>query len=234
MTGRRIETVLLDAGGVLLDLDYAFLRRLLAARHIDVPIEALSEAESIARMAIDRRVREGGRTSEAWRDYFRILLTRVGTPPGWTEGIVDTLWEAHGRVGLWTVAIDGAVAAVRALKAAGCSRRSSTRTWSASRSPIPRSSQSRSSGCRPIPPQRSSSATSRPSTWPERSRRGSSRSCSTGTASTAMPGSRGCGRSPNSRGGSKGTDQRGASALTLAASSRRPARSSSAASASYG
>ena len=119
MTGRRIETVLLDAGGVLLDLDYAFLRRLLAARHIDVPIEALSEAESIARMAIDRRVREGGRTSEAWRDYFRILLTRVGTPPGWTEGIVDTLWEAHGRVGLWTVAIDGAVAAVRALKAAG-------------------------------------------------------------------------------------------------------------------
>ena len=32
---------------------------------------------SVARTAIDRRVREGGRTSEAWRDYFRILLTRV-------------------------------------------------------------------------------------------------------------------------------------------------------------
>lgn len=34
MTGRRVTTVLFDAGGVLLDLDYAFLKRLLEARHV--------------------------------------------------------------------------------------------------------------------------------------------------------------------------------------------------------
>ena len=68
---------------------------------------------------MDRRVREGGRSSEAWRDYFRILLTRVGAPPASTEEIIDTLAEAHHRIGLWTVAIDGAVATVRALKDAG-------------------------------------------------------------------------------------------------------------------
>lgn len=119
MTGRPVTTVLLDAGGVLLDLDYAFLKRLLDARHVATTISELSASESIARTAIDRRVREGGRTSEVWRDYFRILLTRVGAPPAGTEEIIDTLAEAHHRVGLWTVAIDGAVATVRALKDAG-------------------------------------------------------------------------------------------------------------------
>lgn len=119
MSSRRIETVLLDAGGVLLDLDYAFLKRLLAARRVMTNVESLSESESIARTTIDRRVREGGRTSEAWRDYFRILLTRVGAPPERAEEIIDALAEAHQRVGLWTVAIEGAVETVRTLKAAG-------------------------------------------------------------------------------------------------------------------
>lgn len=119
MTGPPMTTVLFDAGGVLLDLDYAFLNRLLEARHVATTVEALSTSESIARTTIDRRVREGGRTSEAWRDYFRILLTRVGATPEGTEEIIDTLAEAHQRVGLWTVAIDGAVATVRALKESG-------------------------------------------------------------------------------------------------------------------
>jgi putative hydrolase of the HAD superfamily len=119
MSERRIDAVLFDAGGVLLDLDYAFLHRLLDARHVATTVDALSQSESIARTTIDRRVRDGGRTSEAWRDYFRILLTRVGAPPEGTEEIIDTLAEAHQRVGLWTVAIDGAVATARALKHAG-------------------------------------------------------------------------------------------------------------------
>ncbi len=119
MTERPVTTVLFDAGGVLLDLDYAFLKRLLDARHVATTVHDLSASESIARTTIDRRVREGGRTSEAWRDYFRILLTRVGAPPEETEEIIDTLAEAHHRVGLWTVAIEGAVETVRALKDAG-------------------------------------------------------------------------------------------------------------------
>jgi HAD superfamily hydrolase (TIGR01549 family) len=119
VSAHRYTTVLLDAGGVLLDLDYAFVNRLLRARHVMTTVEALSKSEAIARTMIDRRVREGGRTSEAWRDYFRILLTRVGAPPEAAEEIIDTLAEAHDRVGLWTVAIDGAVDTVRALKEAG-------------------------------------------------------------------------------------------------------------------
>jgi putative hydrolase of the HAD superfamily len=119
VTVGRGTTVLFDAGGVLLDLDYAFLKRLLDARHVATTVTELAASESIARTTVDRRVREGGRSSEAWRDYFRIILTRVGTPPDGTEEIIDTLAEAHQRVGLWTVAIDGAVATVRELKSAG-------------------------------------------------------------------------------------------------------------------
>jgi len=119
VSGRHVRVVLLDAGGVLLDLDYGFLARLLRARRIDASIEDLARAESLARTAIDRRVREGGRTSEAWRDYFRILLMQAGTPAADIEGIIDVLWEAHQRTGLWTAAIDGAVATVRALREAG-------------------------------------------------------------------------------------------------------------------
>ena len=115
----RIETVLLDAGGVLLDLDYAFLKRLLEAQDCRTTTEALSEAEAHARTGIDRRVRDGGRTSEAWRDYFRLLLHRVGVDPEGVETMIDTLWEAHERVGLWTVAVPGAVDAVRRVRDAG-------------------------------------------------------------------------------------------------------------------
>lgn len=115
----RRRTVLLDAGGVLLDLDYRFVRRLIAARGCDADVATLQESEAHARTSIERRVREGGRTSEAWRDYFRFLLARVGADPGWTEEIIDVLWDAHHRVGLWTVAIDGAVETVRALREAG-------------------------------------------------------------------------------------------------------------------
>lgn len=114
-----VQAVLLDAGGVLLDLDYAFLARLLAARGVDAALDRLAEAESYARTAIDRRVREGGRVGEAWRDYFRILLARVSTPAGEVEGTIDALWETHQRSGLWTRAIDGAPQTLRALRQAG-------------------------------------------------------------------------------------------------------------------
>ncbi len=116
---RRIHTVLLDAGGVLLDLDFAYLRRLLESRGHAVEFSALAQAEGLARVEIDRRVREGGRVSEAWRDYFRVLLGAVRSPVDGREEVIDILWEAHARFGLWTVPVEGAIEAVRELKRRG-------------------------------------------------------------------------------------------------------------------
>lgn len=115
----RVETVLLDAGGVLLDLDYAYVGRLLEARRLEIAAEDLSRAEAIARTEVNRHVRDGGRTSEAWRDYFRVLFGRVGVPGEYHDEIIDALWEAHQRFGLWTVPIPGAVETVTALRGKG-------------------------------------------------------------------------------------------------------------------
>jgi putative hydrolase of the HAD superfamily len=115
----EVETVLLDAGGVLLDLDYHYLARLLEARGRDVDIDALSRAESLARTEMQSRVKKGERVSELWRDYFHIILAKVGTPLESHEPIIETLWEAHERIGLWTAPIPGAVETVKVLKEKG-------------------------------------------------------------------------------------------------------------------
>jgi len=115
----RVETVLFDAGGVLLDLDYGFLQRQIELRGVCVENGDLSRAEAMARAEIHRRVREGRRVSEGWRAYFHFVLDRVGVASAHHESIIDALWETHRRVGLWTTAIDGAVRVVDRIRHAG-------------------------------------------------------------------------------------------------------------------
>jgi HAD superfamily hydrolase (TIGR01509 family) len=115
----KVEAVLLDAGGVLLDLDYAYLRRLIEAKHETIDDGALARAESEARREINRTVLAGGSIGESWRDYFRILLGHVGVPSSLTEPIIDSLWSAHRRIGLWTMPVPGAPEVVSRLKGMG-------------------------------------------------------------------------------------------------------------------
>lgn len=121
----RVETVLLDAGGVLLDLDYAYVRRLIGARidpatpPLSLDLSELPRLEAVARREIHRQVAAGGRVGEAWRDYFHIILGRAHVPAAEQPGIIDALWEAHERVGLWTVAVDGAPETVASLGSRG-------------------------------------------------------------------------------------------------------------------
>ncbi len=114
-----IETVLLDAGGVLLDLDYAYLQRLLLSKGFVTDTDTLSRCEAVARTEVNRRVREGGTTAGAWRDYFRVLLGHAGAPGRVHEEIIDRLTEAHQRFGLWTVPVSGSVETVRSLRERG-------------------------------------------------------------------------------------------------------------------
>ena len=115
----KVETVLLDAGGVLLDLEYRYLRRLCRAYGVQTTEEILSRYEATARAHIHRAVAEGGSTGALWRDYFHFILGHAGVPIDDQSEIIDSLWEAHQKFGLWTVAIDGAVETVRELKQAG-------------------------------------------------------------------------------------------------------------------
>ena len=119
----RVETVLLDAGGVLLDLDFKYVRRLIEPR-CDPSMPAIDETElsrleARARQEVQRQVQAGGRMRDAWRDYFHIILGGVHGPVAEQSGIIDSLWEAHRRFGLWTVAIDGAPQDVTELRRRG-------------------------------------------------------------------------------------------------------------------
>jgi putative hydrolase of the HAD superfamily len=79
----------------------------------------LARAEALARQRVNRWVRDGGRTSDAWRDYFRHLLHQVGVPAELHDEVILSLSEAHKRVGLWTVPIPGAVEAVAEVRRLG-------------------------------------------------------------------------------------------------------------------
>jgi putative hydrolase of the HAD superfamily len=119
--GRSPRVVLFDAGGVLLDLDHDYVRRLIELHHEPLPTAALAAAEARARVQVERMVRLGGRVGEAWRDHFRWMLAGVHVPVAVHEAIIDALWEAHQRVGLWTAAVEGAVTVVRSLRERGLS-----------------------------------------------------------------------------------------------------------------
>jgi putative hydrolase of the HAD superfamily len=116
---RKIETLLLDAGGVLLDLDYRYLERLCRARGVTISEETLSRYEAMARVDIHKAVNDGGRVSDLWRDYFHFILGHAGVAADDQPAVIDSLWEAHQKFGLWTVAIPDAVETVRELKEAG-------------------------------------------------------------------------------------------------------------------
>jgi putative hydrolase of the HAD superfamily len=115
----KVETVLFDAGGVLLDLDFRYLRRLCRAYGVQTTEETLSRYEATARVDVHRAVIDGARVSDMWRDYFHFILGHVGVPVDDQSPIIDSLWEAHQKFGLWTVAIEDAVETVGQLKQAG-------------------------------------------------------------------------------------------------------------------
>ena len=83
------------------------------------PETELSQAESLARNEINRTVGDDGKVDHLWRDYFHIILGHVGVPGDRHPKLIDSLWEAHQRVGLWTEAAQGALEVVSELKRRG-------------------------------------------------------------------------------------------------------------------
>ncbi|MBD3868172.1 MAG: HAD family hydrolase [Acidobacteria bacterium] len=115
----RYGTILLDAGGVLLDLDYGRLASMLEERGCSSTPGELSRFEALARVEIENKVRSGGRTGDAWRGYFFTILKEAGLAREQHAALVDELWALHHRQGLWVDPIPGAVVTVRKLREEG-------------------------------------------------------------------------------------------------------------------
>ena len=117
-----VETVFLDAGGVLVDPDWPRVSRVLASRGIDVPAAALAAAEPAAKREIDVPATVA-RTDDRGRGglFFPAVLARAvpGIPPGLAGRACEALLEAHAAENLWSVVPAGVPGALDRLRAAG-------------------------------------------------------------------------------------------------------------------
>ena len=100
---RAITTILFDAGGVLVHLDYSFLARGLRAAGIQVISRDLRRAEYAAKIEIDRTFREVLPSTDETRrqPYFFVLLQQLGIEAGAAHRLLQQFETEHRRDNLW-------------------------------------------------------------------------------------------------------------------------------------
>ena len=121
--GGPVRTLFLDAGGVLVDPDWARVSRVLAGHGVEVAAEALAAAEPPAKRDLDRPhtiVTTDDRKRGGM--YYRAVLRRAGfaDPDGpAAAAAVDALLEDHALYNLWSSVPPGVPGALDRLRAAG-------------------------------------------------------------------------------------------------------------------
>jgi putative hydrolase of the HAD superfamily len=116
-----LQTVFLDAGGVLLFPNWSRISTALTKYGVDVSPEALSKAEPRARKQIDDR-RTIGATTDASRGwlFFDLILEEAGiTRSDATAAALTELHAYHCANNLWELVPEGVRPALAALRAHG-------------------------------------------------------------------------------------------------------------------
>jgi len=116
-----LETVFLDAGGVLLYPNWWRISDALAAQGVSVSPEALMTADPIARRELDDRKVIGGTTdaSRGWL-FFDLILGHAGIPRSdATAAALTVLHAYHTSSNLWEYVPLDVVPALEALRARG-------------------------------------------------------------------------------------------------------------------
>ena len=99
----KLETLFLDAGGVLVFPNWDRIRETLARHGVDVSSEALRSAEPKAKFDIDQSIRTGQSTDSqrAWW-YMELVLENAGVPlDAATAAALAELRAYHGEHNLW-------------------------------------------------------------------------------------------------------------------------------------
>jgi HAD superfamily hydrolase (TIGR01549 family) len=117
-----IDTVFLDAGGVLLFPNWTRVSDALTRRGVPASAAALAAADPRARRQLDT----GGTinaTTDAGRGwlYFNLVLAEAGIPTSEaTDAALEELHEYHRQTNLWEFVPPAVVPALTALREAGC------------------------------------------------------------------------------------------------------------------
>jgi putative hydrolase of the HAD superfamily len=116
-----IQTVFLDAGGVLVNPNWVRVGAVLATHGVDVSAERLAAAEPHAKRRLDT-----GETIHATNDeqrgwtYFNLVLTEAGIPlSDATHAALGELHAYHQQFNLWETVPDGVRPTLAALRAKG-------------------------------------------------------------------------------------------------------------------
>lgn len=116
-----LETVFLDAGGVLLFPNWTRVSEALARQGVDVSPAALARAEPIARRQLDEQ-HVIGATNDAGRGwlFFDLILEKAGVARSdATSAALSELHAYHCANNLWEFVPDGVRAALAALREQG-------------------------------------------------------------------------------------------------------------------
>ena len=121
MTPTGINTLFLDAGGVLCHPNWSRVSATLADHGVEVSVDALRRAEPYAKKDIDDAVIVGGTTdaSRGWI-YFDKVLEYAGIPPSTaTRAALSVLHAYHRTENLWEWVPDDVLPALGQLRALG-------------------------------------------------------------------------------------------------------------------
>jgi HAD superfamily hydrolase (TIGR01549 family) len=99
----RVDTVFLDAGGVLVNPNWERVAGAMARHGVDVSAAALAAAEPHAKRQLDtgQAIQATSDQARGWL-YFNLVLGRAGVPLSeGTEAALRELGEYHARYNLW-------------------------------------------------------------------------------------------------------------------------------------
>jgi len=117
----RLNTLFLDAGGVLVFPNWSRVRDVLDAHGVQVDAAALASAEPLAKQRIDVGATIGTTDDQqrGWL-YFNLVLTAAGVPlSAQTEAALAELHAYHAKVNLWETVPDAVVPALGRLRGLG-------------------------------------------------------------------------------------------------------------------
>jgi putative hydrolase of the HAD superfamily len=116
-----LETLFLDAGGVLVNPNWTRVGEALARHGVRAPAAALAAAEPRAKLELDRppHVQATDDDSRGWL-YFNLVLAHAGIPrSAATDAALAELREYHARFNLWESVPPEVPEALERLRGAG-------------------------------------------------------------------------------------------------------------------
>jgi len=103
-----IETIFLDAGGVLAFPNWERVTAILAAHGVEVEPRALGAADPVAKLQIDAGSYVGASTDgERWHRYFELVFAAAGIrPDSRVDAAIDAIRAYHNIHNLWETVPD--------------------------------------------------------------------------------------------------------------------------------